>query len=1828
MHALRSLPADAPPELPGYTAVERLYAGGRSTVYRARGADGRPVILKLAHIGPATLDESFARLRHEMAILASIRSDRVVHALDVVRIGGDAALVLDDFGGESLDRYLARARFSLADTLGVAIHIAAALRDVHTAGIIHRDVTPSNIVYNAALGQARLIDFDIATAWRTERHGFVAPSALEGTLRYMAPEQTGRMNRIIDSRADLYGFGVTLFELLTGRLPFLDTDILSIVHAHLAVRPPSPDAIDPAIPRPVAAITTKLLAKAPEDRYQTAAGLLADLRTCLERFAHTGAIDDFALGASDVATRFELPSRLYGRRAELEALTGAFERACAGAVETVLVGGPSGVGKTSLVRELFPQITRERGYYLSGKFDQLRGDAPYPGLVAAFDGLIHQLLTESEDELGRWRDRITRAIAPNGQVVVDALPALEQIIGRQPPVIALDAAGTQGRVQLALQRFIQVFTRRAHPLVVFLDDMQWADPESIQLLKQVALSDATESLLLIEAFRDNELADGHPLLAAAHELASQRRVTRLTIAPLPLTELAALIGDTLHCTPDDALPLARLVCRKTDGNPFFVRQLLLALHEAGHIAFDPALGRFGFDAASIERAPISENVADLLADSLRKLPDSTRRMLGIAAAIGNRFESEMLALAADASPVEVHAELAAALDGELVVPLSELAYVASPRGAGLVFPRLRFQHDRVQRAAYAVMSPDDQQRMHLRIGELLLAAPGELGDRVFDVVSHLNRAVALIEPHDRRTELARLDVVAARKARGSAAYAAAIEFLRVAVGCFDWATEYREQLEAHLMLAECCYLSGDAERAAAVLDEAGARAAHDRDRAALEALRVTLQIHSNDMKAALRSARRAAALLGHALPDDPAQVGSGIEATIGAILDRIGPRAIEELVELPAMTDPDALAVMKVLQSSLPAGFQIEPPLGALMTARMVLLSLELGNCPASAQAYGTFAGVLLKTPIHAEASRFGKLALDLNRRLDDRASRPAVEFLFGLFSAPWSWPIGEAIDHLRDAAQVGHDNADHIHSGNAGALEISHRLFRGAEPLGELCRDARGYRQRCREVGDAATSRLLTWQIDRLRVLMGELDSLTSDGDDSQHTLHATREEANVAHQFNFLHILVDTAFATGDEATALDFATAARPLEVVVPRMLIVVDHRFWHSLAAIAMCRRRPALRAELDPVVEANQRELTRLAESCPANFEAMYLVVEAERASLASDLSATLVVYDRAAAAAARHGMRRIEALAGELQGQLWLRRGAPDVAQIYLGRARALYSALGMQRKVRMLDAWHPGLRGAPSAFGAPLGGTITASTASELLDVTAIAKATRAISGELELDKLLERMLEIIFENAGADGGALVLDDARGLTVAAARTAGSEQISTVGVPLAVAALPRSILHYVHRTRSVIVLDDAAADLRFGNDDYLRTRAPRSVLCMPVVHQDRTVGMLYLENTLVTGAFTQARLEALTILASQLAVSMENAALFAAQRVHAEAISRANDELRAEIAVREQAEAELARYRDHLEELIAERTGELTLANRKLRDAATERERMEAELRLAQKLESVGRLAAGVAHEINTPVQFVSDNVTFVRDVLPGLIDTIGRYRELAAAVAEHADPAPAAAAAAAAEDQADVEYALGHMPEALDAALHGLGRVAAIVRSMKDFAHPDRDERTLVDLNRAVESTLMIAAHECKYVADVITELAELPPIRCNAGEINQAVLNLVINAAHAIRDVVGDTGARGKITVRTRRDGDEVEIAVGDTGTGIPPEIRDKIYDPFFTTKEVGRGTGQGLAIVRSVVVDKHGGTLRFETAPGAGTTFFVRLPVGLSQDPAIEP
>ena len=1771
-----SAPTSVEHGFPDYTIFERLHASERSAVYRARRmSDDRLVIIKAS--APDLLpEEALVRYEREHELLGSLRSEGIITSYGVVRQADCAAIVLEDIGGISLKDHLQRGRVPMAEAIDIALAIARALRDVHTAGIVHRDVNAYNVIHNPTTRATRLIDFELATRWRMDNHGFIAPGALQGTLAYIAPEQTGRMNRRVDVRADLYSLGVTLYELFSGCLPYRGEDPTAIVHFHLAIEPPSLNQIDSNVPEVVSDIVMRLLAKAPEQRYQTAVALETDLGECARRLLETGAIERFGLSEDDVSDRFELPEKLYGREAQVASLLAAFERSAGGAVETVVASGCAGIGKTSIVRELYAPVTRRRGYFANGKFDLLWRDVSYVALVAALEDLVEQLLTENEASLARWRERILAAIAPNAQAVIDALPTVELVIGAQPPLVPLDAAAAHNRFCLTLQKFIQVFARKDHPLVLFLDDVQWADASSLNLLRMVATSAETESLLLILAYRDNEVSENHPLPAMLEELGRRGgRIVRLAVAPLARAHIVELVADTLHQGPDAIARLADVLAWKTDGNPFFIRQFLQALHADGRIHFDGKARRFTFDLATIENAPITDNVIDLLAHNLERLPHDTQRVLTLAAAIGNRFDIETIAIVADSSAADVHEALQPALGAGLVMPVSELEYVDDGSGRpGLMCRRFAFQHDRIQEAAHARLSPEEEEELHVEIGRLLLARTPrcDLDDRLVDIVNHMNRGLDLLVEEDERARVGELALRAGRRARAAGAYAVAVTSFRCAAQLRGWTEDYAAAFQANVGLAESLHLCLDFPGAVAVIDQATGRAASSHDLAELYALKTNLCLHTGAFREALDCCRQAARLLGFVLPQDPSEIASKTEEVMAFVFARIAKTPIESLIDLPRLHDRDKVALIELFYRSMPAAYQAEPPLSALMAIAGVAVSIEHGNCPASAVSYTTVAMVLRSMGLEDWAARFGKLGFDLNKRLDDRSLRASVGMIYGTFTAPWVEPLAPCIALLREAAKNGLESGDYAHMGYAANLVLQLSIFSG-EPLGELSEEAQRTHKLVLELGEATIGAIVATSLRLIRAYRGE-PADGSDGPPGVTTVTAAQIDT----------LRLEQRFMFGDVVGALALARATAPMLAATPGMITSAFQRFFHCLAATGTWNETD--RPELEATLEANQILMKRWADHCPANFLAMYLTVEGERARLRGNTDEALDYYDRAIAAASKYGLLKLEALANELAARFWIGRHKRELALVYARKARHLYAQWGAHGKVQALEREHPQIAPTVTLARATTSSSLTGN-ASESLDLAALLKAARAISSEIVLDNLLEVMMEVILENAGAQVGALLLGEHGKLRVRACHGPGAAGIAVVdGIALEDADwIPEGIVNYVARRRESVIADDAGLDPRFATDERVRARRPKSIMCTPIRQKGHLTGVLYLENNLVTGAFTHGRLEALNILVAQIAVSIDNATLFAKQKEHAE---------------------ELANYRDHLAELVADRIKELSDANQLLREESLARERMEIELRLAQRLQTVGQLAAGVAHEINTPMQYVGTNLEFVNKAFGDVMALVDDCRKNASP-----DEAPNP------KREKRIGFLKKQVPQALDQALDGVKRVTEIVTAMRAFSHPGQKEKMLTDVNDSIQTTLIVGKNEYKYVADLETDLGEVPLVMSFVGEINQLLLNLVVNAAHAIQDVVGTSGERGTIRVATRHEGSSVVISVSDTGCGIPEAIRDRIFDPFFTTKQVGRGTGQGLAIARSVV-DRHGGSLTFETETGKGTTFFVKLPL----------
>src|SRR5882724_9604529 len=711
---------------------EVLREDGDFILSRSATDGGRSHVLKLTG--------SLARLEHEYALRNELDAAWAARPLALVNEHGRTTLLLQDPGGEPLARLLGRP-MDAASFLRIAIGLAAALGRLHERGLIHKDLKPANVLVDGASGQVWLTGFGVASRLPRERPAPQPPDVIAGTLAYMAPEQTGRMNRSIDSRSDLYALGVTYYEMLTGTLPFTANDSMEWVHCHIARQPVPPRERVASVPAPLSAIVMKLLAKRAEDRYQTAAGVEADLRRGLRELESHGHLEAFPLGAHDVPDRLVIPEALYGRERETLMLLEAFDEVVdSGTPQLVLVSGYSGIGKSSVVNELHKALVPPRGLFASGKFDQYKRDIPYATLAQALQSLVRSLLTQSEEELGRWRVSLNEALGPNGLLMVNLVPELELVIGKQPPVADLPPQDAQNRFQMVFRRFLGVFARKEHPLALFLDDLQWLDAATLDLLEHLVTHSEVRHLLLVGAYRDNEVGPAHPLLRTLEAIRKAgARVQEIVLAPLGLDDVGRLAADALRCKPERARPLARLVQEKTGGNPFFAIQFFRALAEEGLLAFDPVTRAWQWNMDRIRAKSYADNVVDLMAGKLKRFSATTQEALKQLACLGNVAEVATLALVHGETEEVMHAALWESARAGLVFGL-EHTY--------------KFLHDRIQQAAYSLIPEQHRAETHLHIGRVLLArmSGNQLASHLFDIANQFNRGSALLLDPDEKKQ--------------------------------------------------------------------------------------------------------------------------------------------------------------------------------------------------------------------------------------------------------------------------------------------------------------------------------------------------------------------------------------------------------------------------------------------------------------------------------------------------------------------------------------------------------------------------------------------------------------------------------------------------------------------------------------------------------------------------------------------------------------------------------------------------------------------------------------------------------------------------------------------------------------------------------------------------------------------------------------------------------------------------------------------------------------------------------------------------------------------
>lgn len=1495
---------------PGYQDQETIYEGRATRVLRARRLqDGQPVILKtLKSDYPAAEDRARLRLEHD--ILRGLDDPGVVRALDLLSVGHNLVLVLEDIGASSLE---ARADYGHLDPsafLDLAIQMAGILGRIHRQGLIHKDVNPANFVYNPETGRLQIIDFDLASRLDEERVRPGALGALEGTLPYIAPEQTGRMNRNLDWRADFYSLGATFHELLTGRPPFVAADALELIHQHLAVPPPSVRSLRPELPEPLADIILRLLAKSAEDRYLGAYGLIQDLERCRRELASGGEPRAFTLAQRDVSDRFHIPQKLYGRERDLRRLLEAFERASGGRAELMLVSGEPGIGKSVLVNEVQGPMVGRRGHVVTGKFDQLQRNVPYSALAQAFGDLMRQILGARQADIEAWRERLQAGLQPNGQLIIDVIPDLALVIGDQPAVPALGGREARNRFNLVFQAFAQALARPEHPLVLFIDDLQWADLASLEVLETVLGDSRMAHLLVIGAYRDNEVHSGHPLSRSLERIREAGTIIdEIKLQALDDYSLTDLVADATLTPASLARGLADLVQQKTGGNPFFVRQFLRHLIDEGQLRFDEERGGWTWDIDHLRGQAITENVVAFVVRQILKLDAPALEALQLAACIGASFDLATLSLAAERGPEEMTRALVGALEAGLVLPAGSAwrRFLASGVEAeGLDASRVifHFAHDRIQQAAYSSLPAPAKKEIHLRIGRGLegrLGAGG--GEDRFAMVAHLNLARDLLTDEAERRALVMLNRGAGQQAMASAAYDAAYALFTAALELLPadaWVREPELGLTLHQDVTDAACAS---QQFAAALEHGQIVISRAEDplvaaQAYWRMIEVHIAQHAN--LDAIRLGLEGMSRLGIELPADPTDADSG--AALQATAEALRPYDVAALLDLPLMTDPRTLGAMRLaMLVVVPCAF-VSGNQFVSLTTTMVRQTLTHGLAPASAFGFVLYSNILcgpLKQ--HPLGYRFGRLALDLVEKLDLPDLSPMVTLSFETSVRHWVDHLGASLAPLLEAYRLAISQADF---GYAALCAVNHctQLHQAGRPLDQVLAtmmDLQAGLERIKQSGH-----VYAILIERAAVeALGRRDRievrLVGAAFDEQRELPKLREAGDLTHlvQVDMAKAMLATTF--GDfKLSRLHALTALETVFETGWRATHYPQLTCFHGALGIlnAPSADPEGDRRDLDRCLEA----LGAVAATGPMNYGHKLALVQAEQARLEGRVPEAMGLYDRAIEGAREQGFLQDEALAAELAGQFYLGRGHGLIAEAYLAAAYRGYQAWGAMAKLQQLRNRHSFLRGVAgrgsegeiretTRFGSLRGGTDRFSSikgetlrgSGQGLDLAAVIKAGQAISGEIELDRLLATLLAVTVEAAGADAGALlVLREGQPLVAAACRPGESVQVLD-HLPLddsdhLAPAVPR----YVLRSGKTVLIADVQAPGQFRGDRTLQARGIRSLLCLPIGHHGAVTALLYLENREVAGAFTPDRLEILGLLSGQAAISLENARLY------------------------------------------------------------------------------------------------------------------------------------------------------------------------------------------------------------------------------------------------------------------------------------------------------------------------------------------------------------
>lgn len=1484
--------------LVGYRIVSQIQQGNSFEVYRAiRNADELSVVIKTIRpdLSKKRNMQCLARLNNEFEVSQLLQHENIRSAIELKHSGNLPTVVFEDFNGVSLVELIAN-DFTVSDIVKIGVKIVDALSEIHKKNIIHKGIYPSNILYNTETESLKIIDFSNASVLEKESISICHPSDLEGDLHYISPEQTGRINRTVDYRSDFYSFGVTLYHSLTEELPFEAHDDLELIHHHLAKQAIPPHIINPKIPQTISDIVMRLLQKNADDRYQSSYGIKADLEFCSQQLKVNGEISSFEIGKHDIPDKFHLTQTLYGREKEVGQLVNSYQSVCKGNKEFTLIGGYSGIGKTSIIRELDRLITETKANIISGKFDQYQRNVPYSAIVNAFRMLFNHILTESEEELGQWKNKLLDALNGDGQIMIDIIPELELIIGSQASVEELEGSSAQLRLRNVFRGFIRVFCKKEHPLVIFLDDLQWVDPSTCNFLELIMGDEELQYLFLIGAYRDNEVDSVHRLSKTLDTIKENGQdYLTLTLPQLSLDNIVELCADTLRHSKRDVKKLAQLILQKTMGNPLFIEEFLKTLHSEHLINFEINSGKWRWNIDKIIERNLTNDVVELLIYKIKGLPLATQKLLQNAACIGNRFDFSMLAKLADYSLKEVSETLYTAISQNLITPVGgkyKLIDFDDMQQWDKKSIEYRFAHDRIQQASYSLADEDERKKVHFDIGTILLDGQpkAKIEENIFNVVNHLNEGREYYSRSEDRTKLSNLNLVAGKKAKAASAYEPALKYFSMGIellGKHSWITNYEQTLEFYTLAAEAAYVNTDFELQK-YFSEIISRYAHSiLDKVKVLELEIQSCIAQDKLPEALDNALSVLKQLGETFPVKPSI--RHFHKARKQTQDLLEKYSVDELAGLPPMTDEAKLSAIRILSAVAGAALSGNPVLHPLIVSHRIDLSVNFGHAPQTSFAYASY-GLILVAILNDidSAYNFGQLALKTLKRSNDVRLNNRAIYVATAFVIHWKTHLRECLKPLFDSYLTALDIGDFEFAGYAGyhytnfALSSGINLSKYGEELSDL-------HESLEKIKQERTSSYVNVHLNTVKCLQEAVDLSEPFLENCYSSFQIEEMSENRGyHQLLFVYFLNQLTLNVYFQKTqeAMKSAKSAEKYLYAEKGMVTVPLFYYFDSLAHLMNFDQVSEFeQAAILKRVSNNQKQLRIYSNHAPMNYLHKYELVEAERCRINNKHKKAADLYDLALEHAKENNFINDEALINEYASNFYLNMDKQKFAKTYLLDAHRCYQKWGAIAKFWQIENKYPDWfdtyiedeRYAKSNLNSIFG----KDDDNYNLDFQSVVKSLQTISADTDLSRLINHLIDVVIENAGAQHAYLILKKGDELVISGYNSLNNEL--DIDLPINLVDfdnIPKKLINYVARSKEYIVIDDAKSKSLFIKDEFFINNDIKSVLCIPIIRNDELIGILYMENNSLTNAFPTDHVEVLKLLASQAAISINTSNLY------------------------------------------------------------------------------------------------------------------------------------------------------------------------------------------------------------------------------------------------------------------------------------------------------------------------------------------------------------